>query len=153
MAAAWPVTLPAVGEMNVIVHWPLAFVFGPALVQVPVAAVGSVAPLSGVSVTVDVLAAAGPKPAPLSFSSVTVKVCGWPISFVAFGVIEIRAATQTFVAGPELAPTPFVSRRQRDAADRDVDVRADDRGAGGRRGDRGRAAAGRADRGARASAW
>ena len=45
--------------------------------------------------------AAGPKPVPLSFSSVTVNVCGWPISFVAFGAIEIRAATQTFVAGPE----------------------------------------------------
>src|SRR3954471_14920478 len=52
----------------------------------------------------------GPKPEPLSFSSVTVKVCGWPIGLTASGVILIRAATQTFVAGPELLPAPFVVR-------------------------------------------
>ena len=28
-------------------------------------------------------------PVPVSFVSVTVNVCGWPTSFVAFGVIEI----------------------------------------------------------------
>jgi len=92
----------------VIVHWPLPFVFGPAFVQVPVAAVGSVAPLDVVSVTVTCSFAAGPKPEPLSFSSVTVKVCGWPTSFVALGAIEIRALTHVLFAGPEFWPEPFV---------------------------------------------
>ena len=46
----------------------------------------------------------------MSFCSVTVNVCGWPTSFVAFGVIVILALTQRFVAGPELPPRPFVSR-------------------------------------------
>ena len=62
-------------------------------------------------------AAATKPPVPESFSSVTVNVCGWPISFVAFGAIEILAFTHVFVAGPEFAPTPFVCARQRDAAD------------------------------------
>ena len=35
---AWPVTLPAVGEVNMIVHWPAAFVFAPASSQVLAAA-------------------------------------------------------------------------------------------------------------------
>ena len=93
-----------------IVHWPLAFVFGPAFVQVPVGRGRQRAPFDVVSVTSTCSFAAGTKPVPLSFSSVTVKVCGWPTSFVALGAIVIRAATQTFVAGPELAPTPFVCR-------------------------------------------
>ena len=40
----------------------------------------------------------------------TVKVCGWPTSLVASGAIEIFAFTHVLVAGPELAPTPFVLR-------------------------------------------
>ena len=39
VADAWPVTLPAVGEVKVIVHWPLASVFAPACVHVPVGVV------------------------------------------------------------------------------------------------------------------
>src|SRR5262249_3932160 len=95
---------------NVIVHWPLAFVFAPALVQLPVGRFGRVAPFAGVSVTSTCSPAAGPNPPPLSFSSVTVKVCGWPISFVAPGAMKIRAATQTLLAFPELPPAPFVVR-------------------------------------------
>ena len=47
-------------------------------------------------------AATKPFPSPVSFISVTVNVCGWPISFVAFGAIAIFAFTQRFVATPEL---------------------------------------------------
>ena len=78
--------------------------FAPALVHVPVGEAGSVAPFDGVSVTPTCSPAAGPKPEPLSFSSVTVNVCGWPISFVASGPIEILAAAQFFVALP-LSPS------------------------------------------------
>ena len=37
-------------------------------------------------------------------------VCGWPISFVASGVILMRAFTQRLTAGPELPAVPFVVR-------------------------------------------
>jgi hypothetical protein len=47
---AWPVTVPVVGDVNVIVHWPAAFVFAPAFVHVPVGAEW-VAPLPFVNVT------------------------------------------------------------------------------------------------------
>jgi hypothetical protein len=39
VADAWPVTLPAVADVNVTVHCPAASVFAPAFVQVPVGAV------------------------------------------------------------------------------------------------------------------
>ena len=47
---------------------------------------------------------------PVSFSSVTVNVCGWPISLVAFGVMWILAFTHCLIAGPELPARPFVVR-------------------------------------------
>src|SRR5690349_11776949 len=75
VAVAVPVTLPAVFEVNVIVHWPLASVFGPALVHVPVGAV-CVAPLESVRVTSTCSPAAGPRPDPVSFNTVTVKEWG-----------------------------------------------------------------------------
>ena len=62
-------------------------------------------------------------PSPMSFSSVTVNVCGWPTSFVAFGVIWILAFTHRFVAGPEFAARAVRVPRQRDAADRHRRVR------------------------------
>ena len=61
----------------------------------------------------------------MSFSSVTVNVCGWPTSFVAFGAIEIRALTHVLTAGPEFAAGAVRVPRQRDAADRQRRVRAD----------------------------
>src|SRR5712691_10641475 len=105
---ACAVTLPGVGEAKVIVHCPFASVF--AVVQVPVAVV-CVAPFEFVSVkwTCSPCAATN-VPVPGSFSSVTVKVCGWPISFVASGAIAILASTHVFVAGPEFAAVPSVFR-------------------------------------------
>ena len=103
-------------------HWPLAFVFAPASSQVLAAGVSARRRRSSsVSVKSTCSPAAGDEAAvPVSFSSVTVKVCGWPISFVAFGVIEIlRVDPRLDRAGPEFAPVPFVCRGQRDAADRD----------------------------------
>ena len=47
---------------------------------------------------------------PVSFSSVTVNVCGAPTRFVADGVIEIRAFTHVLIAGPEFVPVPSVFR-------------------------------------------
>src|SRR5262249_11897538 len=47
---------------------------------------------------------------PVSFTNVTVNVCGAPTSFVAFGAIEIAAFTHVLTAGPEFAPAPFVLR-------------------------------------------
>ena len=89
---ACPVTLPAVGELKVIVHCPAASVFAPAFVHVPVGAVCA-APLESVNVTSTCSPAAGTKPAPMSFCRVTVKVCGAPTSLVASGAIVILAAT------------------------------------------------------------
>jgi hypothetical protein len=60
--------------------------------------------------TCALLKATNPAPSPTSFCNVTVNVCGAPTSFVADGAIEIFAFTHVFVAGPEFAPTPFVSR-------------------------------------------
>src|SRR4051812_21877889 len=109
--AAWPVTLPADGELKVMVHWPAVSVLAPAFVQVPVGAVAA-APFEFVSVTVtcSLLAATKPLPSPMSFCSVTVKVCGCPTMFVADGAIAILALTQRFIAGPELGATPSVER-------------------------------------------
>jgi hypothetical protein len=58
-----PVTVPAVGEVSVIVHCPAASVFGPAVVHDPVGAVCA-APPPSVSVTSTCSAAAGTNPAP-----------------------------------------------------------------------------------------
>ena len=112
VAEAWPVTLPAVGEVNTIVHWPARSVFAPALSQVLATASSTApAPLEFVSVkSTCSLAAATNVPVPLSFCSVTVKVCGLPTSFVALGVIEIRASTQVLTAATELPFWPFVVR-------------------------------------------
>ena len=104
---AWPVTLPVVAELNVTWNWPAAFV-----VPVNGPAGFAAAPFELVSVTVTVSPAAATKPAPLpvSFSSVTVNVCGWPTRLVASGVIEILALTQVLIAGPEFGATPLVVR-------------------------------------------
>jgi hypothetical protein len=77
VAVACPVTVPAVGDVNVIVHCPFASVFAPAPVQLPVGAVCAAPPASA-SVTSTCSPAAGtnPFPSPTSFSSVTVNVWG-----------------------------------------------------------------------------
>ena len=46
----------------------------------------------------------------MSCCSKTVKVCGWPTTLVAFGVIWIRAFTHRLIAGPEFRARPFVVR-------------------------------------------
>ena len=56
-------------------------------------------------------------------ASVTVNVCGWPTTLVAFGVIVILAFTQRLVAGPEFAAEAVRRARQRDAADRHASSR------------------------------
>ena len=87
---ACAVTVPAVGEVNVIVHCPAAFGVRTGVVQVPVGVGVASAPFESVSVTSTCSPAAGTNvPVPVSFSSVTVNVCGWPTSFVASGAIEI----------------------------------------------------------------
>ena len=74
------------------VHWPAASVFGPAVVHVPVGAAWA-APSESVRVTSTCSPAAATKlPVPVSFSRVTVKVCGALTSLVALGAIEIRAS-------------------------------------------------------------
>src|SRR5207245_2687944 len=126
---AWPVTLPAVFEVKVIVHWPDAFVFAPAVVQLPVGAEWA-APLESASVTSTCSPAAATNvPVPVSFSSVTVtvwgaptpsgaltyplpspaftftcavNVCGWPTRLTPFGVIWMFASTNVLTASPEL---------------------------------------------------
>src|SRR5580765_3564011 len=110
--AACPVTVPGVGEVKTIVHCPAAFVFGPASSQVLEAAFSTAAaPFAFNSAKPTCSPAAATNvPVPGSFISVTVKVCGWPTSFVASGVIAIFAFTHVFVAGPEFAPAPFVCR-------------------------------------------
>jgi hypothetical protein len=98
VAVACALTWPGVGDENVIVHWPLASVFAPAPVHVPLAAEWT-APLESVSVKATCSPAAGTNvPAPLSFESVTVKVCGLPTSLVADGPIVMLAAAQAFDA-------------------------------------------------------
>ena len=120
-------TLPVVFDVNVIAHWPLASVFAPAFVQVPVGAVWR-APFESVSVTATCSPAAGTKPAPspVSFQSVTMNVCDWPTRLVAFGAIVIFASTQRLDATSELPAWPSVVARQRDPADGDRRVRRDD---------------------------
>ena len=108
VAVACPVTLPGVFDVKVIVHWPFAFVFGPAFPQVPVAAVCA-APFESVSVKSTCSPAAGlntPAPA-VSFKSVTVNVCGWPISFVASGSTRRGYCSRIFAATNRLMPGPL----------------------------------------------
>src|SRR6266545_3966931 len=97
VADACPVTVPAVLDVNVIVHCPLASVFAPALVQVPVGAVWA-APLASVSVTATCSPDAGTNVPFVSLSSVTVNVCDVPTSCVSFGTIVIFALAHSFVA-------------------------------------------------------
>src|SRR3954453_18073462 len=106
---ACPVTLPAVGELKVIVHWPCAFVLGPAAVHVPVTGPW-LAPFVSVSVKSTCSPAAGTRPAPGFFRTGTVNVWGTPTSLVALGEIVICARTQFFVAGPELPCVESVER-------------------------------------------
>src|ERR1043165_1747625 len=72
---ACAVTLPAVLDVKVIVHWPFPLVFPPAFVQVPVAAVWF-APFESVSVKSTCSLAAATKPAPLPVSFITVTEIG-----------------------------------------------------------------------------
>ena len=123
VADAWPVTLPAVGEVKMIVHWPVASVFAPASSQVLAAAFTTeLAPFESVSVKSTCSPAAGTNvPVPVSFGSVTVKVCGWPTSLVASGAIEIFALTQVFDGRAGVrARRRSVSRVSVSAADRDA---------------------------------
>ena len=114
---ALPVTLPGVGEVKVIVHWPAASVFGPAVVHVPGRGrVGRAVAVGQRDVDVGIpRTATKPAPAPRSFSRVTVNVCGPLISLVAFGVIEIRALTQVLTAGPRVRAGAVGAARQCDA--------------------------------------
>ena len=100
VADAWPVTLPAVADANVIVHCPFESVFAPASSQVLAAASRTeFAPFESLSVKSTCSSCAGTNvPVPGSFSSVTTNVCGSPTSFVASGAIEILAAAHFLVA-------------------------------------------------------
>jgi hypothetical protein len=109
---ACPVTLPAEFDVNTIVHSPDAFVFAPALSHELAAAFSTeAAPLESANEKSTCSPAAATNvPVPVSFSNVTVNVCGAPTSFVASGAIAIFAFTNVFVAEPEFAPTPSVFR-------------------------------------------
>ena len=108
---ACPVTVPAVFDVKTIVHWPAAFVFAPASSQVRSAPCDAGAARAvSVKSTCWPGKATKPPPSPVSCCSVTVNVCGWPTTLVAFGVIWILALTQRLVAGPEFPPRPFVVR-------------------------------------------
>ena len=79
----------------------------------------------------------------MSCSSVTVNVCGWPTTLVAFGEIGILALTQRFVAGPELPlsavgrPCQRVAERPRPSSRRSpTSTPGDRRGVGDRAGAR-----------------
>ena len=88
-AAACPVTVPALADVNVTVKWPLASV-------VPVSDAGvalSLAPLASVRVTVTEAPEAATKPLPSFFVTVTVNVWFELTSFTPFGAIEMRAST------------------------------------------------------------
>jgi hypothetical protein len=100
---ALPVTMPGVGDVNVIVHCPDALVFAPAVVHVPVGAV-CVAPLLSTNVTATCSPTAGTKPAPAFLVRVTVKVCDPLIGFVALGAIVIAAQTTVIDAVPVASP-------------------------------------------------
>src|SRR6188768_4248371 len=102
---AFPLTRPGVAEVNVTVVLPVAFVVavnGPAGL--------AFAPFTLVRVIVTDSPAALTQPEPRFFSRCAVNVCGALISFVASGVIEIRASTNVFTAGPLFGATPFVAR-------------------------------------------
>ena len=75
---ACPVTLPAVGEVNMIVHWPAALVFAPASSQVLARRRYVRGTVRVGQRDVDVLTGGGHEAGavPRSFTSVTVKVCG-----------------------------------------------------------------------------
>ena len=74
-----------------------------------------------------------------------VVITAWAGSWMS---VRAVASAHSFVAGPELAPTPLVSRWRTIAGDGDVGVGADDGRARHRRGDRDRAAPGATDGGA-----
>src|SRR5438046_1586943 len=96
---ALPVTLPALGDVNVTVHVPLLV---PGFVQVLVL-IWLAAPFESVKVTVGFVpfgALTNPLPLPFDCFTVTVNVCGWPTSFVAVGEIAMLASTNVFTAGP-----------------------------------------------------
>ena len=70
VAVAVPVTRPGVAEVNTIVHWPFASVFGPALSHVLAAAFSAAfAPFELVSVKSTCAPGIPTKPAPLSCST------------------------------------------------------------------------------------
>ena len=125
---AWPVTLPVAFDVNVIVHCPPRSCSAPAVVQVPVGAVMHGAVRVGQR-DVDVLTGGGDEagPSPMSFSSVTVNVCGAPTRFVADGVIEIRAFTQRLRRRPGVGARTVGVPSQGDARDGERRVRADHR--------------------------
>ena len=92
---ALPVTVPPVAEVNVTEHWPLAFVR-------QVERTGrSRRPRRSPFVSVTLHgrpAPTGASPEPVSCKTVTVNVCGWPTSFVAFGAMTIAAFTHSLAA-------------------------------------------------------
>ena len=93
--------------------------FAPAFVHEPVGAVCA-APFEFANVTSTCSPAAGTnEPVPVSFSSVTVNVCGAFTGFVAFGVIEIRAFTHAFCASglSPASPSPVARVNETPATD------------------------------------
>jgi len=104
LEVAVPVTLPPVGEVNVIVHWALAFVFAPAVVHVPVGAV-CVAPFESVSVTSTCSLAAGTKmPVPVSLSSVTVNLRDESGVLLQSDIVNLVGHGQAWFVLPETYP-------------------------------------------------
>src|SRR5262249_59610874 len=83
-----PVIVPARLDLKTIRHCPLLSVSAPVTPQVVLVVSSTVdAALAAVRVksTCSPAAATKPLPSPRFFSSVTVKVCGWPTSLVSLG--------------------------------------------------------------------
>src|SRR6266542_328207 len=111
VTVALAVSVPAVGLVITIRHWPAASVSGPGTPQVVAGRSAKLAPPASTTLKLTCSPFAGTKvPVPGSFFTVTVKV--W-VSFtgsVSSGAIAIQASTQLFWAVPLFGATPFVER-------------------------------------------
>ena len=82
-------TVPAVFEVKVTVHWPAALV--PVVAQVSTLPAATAAPPAAVSVTVGCEPATGVSVPPMFCVTVTVNVCGPPTALTPLGLIEMCA--------------------------------------------------------------
>src|SRR5690349_6011356 len=80
LALAWPVTLPALGDVNVAENWPLALVVP---LNGPVGLAAPALELARLIVMDSPAAVTKPLPSPRSLYRVAVNVWGWPTSLVA----------------------------------------------------------------------